>query len=602
MRQSQLIIHVVLAMGISGCQAAKTPVEACPLCTAGYPTMPEFPPERSRTPRPTWTPEPTATPTLTPTPTITPTPLPSVEAYYQVYDQELSTLVAKLKIAPSSPADLTLPAEENRHIQFVPMDERLYYVQTLLFPDYVVGDASTPNTLLVAYSYGRSGCLGLFGMTCQFQGVDVTILLLVEKDDSWYLFDKSVTKAGGSGAPTSRVIPLYAVSLMRSLGGQAKTVEEILEIIISFAAGTDLVESAGSYVRPDVQTRVAILRQSLQSEYWTDREKAADSLAEIGPDAAAAVPELIVALTDEEGRVSSSAIHALSQIGPAAADAIPTLTNLLGDERFSDSHDGIIYALTKIGSAEEVLPTLLAALKDPDDDVRSTAVGALGEYGNVSSKIVEEVLAALVGALKDPDVEVRKTAVEALGKYGTVAAQIVKYLTPLLNDEVLDVREATVKALGNIGPAAPESIPALISALENESNANFQCTIIISLENFGPQAAPAVPALMRILDVGEKCISMTLDLLGNIGPAAAEAVSTITPYLMKGEYLSHTAIKALAKMGPSAMQAVPALIDLLRLGNGTESRTTLEALTAITGQDLGEQPGAWQTWWDTNKP
>ena len=602
MKLTQVLILFLFVAGLSGCQTPETPTEPVPWVTFEMPTRTPFSIIEPRTPRPTSTPDATATPTFTRTPTITPTPLPPVEAYFQAYDQELSTLVAKLKTAPSAPADLTLPAEDNRHIQFVPMDERLYIVQTLLFPDYVVGDASTPDTLLVAYSYGRSGCLGLFGMTCQFQGVDVTILLLAENGDSLYLFDKSVTEAGGSGAPTSRVIPLYAVGLMRSLGGQAKVVEEILEIIISFAAGTDLVDNASSYVRPDTQTRVVILRQALLSEYWTDREEAADSLAEIGPDAAAAVPELIVALTDEEWRVSSSAIHALSQIGPAAADAIPTLSNQLGDERFSDSHDGIIYALAKIGSAEEVLPTLVAALKDPDYDVRRTAVRALGEYGNASSKTVEEVLAALVSALKDPDDDVRKTAVEALGKYGTAAAQIVKYLTPLLNDEVLDVREATAEALGNIGPAAPESIPALISALENESNANFQCTIIISLENFGPQAAPAVPALMRILDAGEKCISVTLNLLGNIGPAAAEAVPAITPYLVKVEYLSLTAANALTKMGPAAIQAVPALIDLLKLGNYTERYTALKALTAITGQDLGEEQDKWQAWWDTNKP
>jgi len=525
-----------------------------------------------------------------------------VEAYFRAYDQELSTLVAKLKTAPSAPAGLTLPAEDNRHIQFVPMDERLYYVQTLLFPDYVVGNAITPNKLLVVYSYGRSGCLGLFGMTCQFQGMDVTILLLAENGDSLYLFDKSVTEAGGSGAPTSRVIPLYAVGPMRSLGGQAKAIEEVLEIIISFAAGTDLVDNASLYVRPDTQTRVAILRQALLSEYWTDREEAADSLAEIGPDAAAAVPELIDALADKEWRVRSSAIHALAQIGPAAAASIPALNNLLGDERFSDSHAAIISALAKIGSAEEVLPTLVGALKDTDDDVRITAVRALGGYGDASSKTVEAVLPILVGVLKDTDDDIRKTAVEALGEYGAAAAQTVEDLIPLLNDEVLDVRQATAQTLGKIGPAAAESIAALVSALNTESDSSAQCTIITTLEFFGPQAAPAVPGLMRVLEAGEVCIYQTLNILGNIGPAAAEAVPAITPYLLKVEFLSLNATNALTKMGPAAIQAVPALIDLLKLGNSIERYNALKALTAITGQGLGEEPDQWQAWWDANKP
>jgi len=62
------------------------------------------------------------------------------------------------------------------------------------------------------------------------------------------------------------------------------------------------------------------------------------------------------------------------------------------------------------------------------------------------------------------------------------------------------------------------------------------------------------------------------------------------------------AAAALGHLGPGSMDAVPALIPLLSDGSqlSDESRVSgygLEALQAITGQDLGEDPEAWQQWW-----
>ena len=50
------------------------------------------------------------------------------------------------------------------------------------------------------------------------------------------------------------------------------------------------------------------------------------------PAAKGAVPALIVALKDKNGRVRLSAVHALGRIGPAAKAAVPALTKALKDE------------------------------------------------------------------------------------------------------------------------------------------------------------------------------------------------------------------------------------------------------------------------------
>jgi hypothetical protein len=70
---------------------------------------------------------------------------------------------------------------------------------------------------------------------------------------------------------------------------------------------------------------VPALREALQSAEPSLRSRAADTLAKIGPDAAEAVPDLIVTLNDPDLRVRKSAARALGQIGPKAAPAVPTL-------------------------------------------------------------------------------------------------------------------------------------------------------------------------------------------------------------------------------------------------------------------------------------
>lgn len=73
------------------------------------------------------------------------------------------------------------------------------------------------------------------------------------------------------------------------------------------------------------------LVEALASENPSLRQKAADTLARIGPAAADAVPALIKALRDADPLVRKSAARALGQIGPDAEDAVPALIELLSD-------------------------------------------------------------------------------------------------------------------------------------------------------------------------------------------------------------------------------------------------------------------------------
>ena len=66
------------------------------------------------------------------------------------------------------------------------------------------------------------------------------------------------------------------------------------------------------------------------------RYQITSALAFIGPEAEAAVPQLIAALQDENVIVRRGAARALGQIGPGAAPAIPELIQALRDDSYSD--------------------------------------------------------------------------------------------------------------------------------------------------------------------------------------------------------------------------------------------------------------------------
>ncbi len=67
------------------------------------------------------------------------------------------------------------------------------------------------------------------------------------------------------------------------------------------------------------------------------RYQITSALAFIGPEAEAAVPQLIEALQDESVVVRRGAARALGQIGPGAYPAIPELIQALRDNSYSDA-------------------------------------------------------------------------------------------------------------------------------------------------------------------------------------------------------------------------------------------------------------------------
>ena len=103
---------------------------------------------------------------------------------------------------------------------------------------------------------------------------------------------------------------------------------------------------------------------------------------------------------------------------------------------------------------------LTRALEDPSQDVRATAVGALGARGDEAS------LPRLVAALRDESAEIRSRAAWAIGSIEPDDAPAA--LADALRDSEEDVRLRAAWAIGQIADAA--LLPALSAALDRESS------------------------------------------------------------------------------------------------------------------------------------
>jgi len=126
---------------------------------------------------------------------------------------------------------------------------------------------------------------------------------------------------------------------------------------------------------------------------------------------------LVNALRNADPRVRRNAVEALGGLGKEAAAAIPDLVLALND-RDMDVRWGSAVALGKIGS--QATASLIRALGDASVNVRLGAALALGRM----EPRAKEALAVLIVALNDREGRVRENAAEALGLYGPDGAAV----------------------------------------------------------------------------------------------------------------------------------------------------------------------------------
>jgi HEAT repeat protein len=150
---------------------------------------------------------------------------------------------------------------------------------------------------------------------------------------------------------------------------------------------------------------------------------------------------------------------------------------------------------------KELLPSMLALLKDKESVVRESAAKTLYLIGSARQRRsfmghcdIVSGIPALIAALKDQNSTVRRWCILALGEIGPEAEAAVPALTEALLDKTIRVRQGAAAALGRIGPKAKSAVPALILALKDR-DVSVRWAAASGLAGIGPDAKAALPAL-----------------------------------------------------------------------------------------------------------
>lgn len=291
---------------------------------------------------------------------------------------------------------------------------------------------------------------------------------------------------------------------------------------------------------------VTALATQLKNEDVSVRATAADSLGDIGPDAAAATDALVKLLSDREAVVRAAAARAIGSIGEPAKAAVPALVKALHDD------EGIVTV-----SAAEALSSIgepsVASIKSllNDEHLNLLMLTVLAEMGPAGVGATDE----LVKLLDNDVIDLRIEAALALAGIGPAGLkQAEGALLKRLQDEKYEPRGAMAYALAKMG--AKSAIPVLQKTINTDDErlklASAWALVVLDPHN-EKYATAAVPTLIGALDHEvPKIRQEAADALSLLGPAAAAAAKPLLVLYgtSDSDDIRATALYALAEVAP----------------------------------------------------
>ncbi len=213
----------------------------------------------------------------------------------------------------------------------------------------------------------------------------------------------------------------------------------------------------------------------------------------LGPTAAELVPlirQRLRGLGENDDRAREALCDSLAEIGPAAAEAAPEVLAALESDPAQAAS-----ILTKIGAGAEAVPLLRPLLKNPDDGIAARAATALWQL----DKDAETALPVILRALRKDDNFTASAAAAGVRDLGPAAAATIPALRALLDraDEYGWLHQNAATALWRI-TGDPEPAVAVLQSVWTRSRRCWPA-VARDLVEFGSAAAPAAPLLREAL-------------------------------------------------------------------------------------------------------
>ncbi|MCE9603780.1 MAG: HEAT repeat domain-containing protein [Planctomycetia bacterium] len=364
-----------------------------------------------------------------------------------------------------------------------------------------------------------------------------------------------------------------AVKAIRGMKLPLETAVPVLVNVLQTAKSPEVVLPAlhamSEVGKPGVPRLVEAMQKQPAARFWVCR-----ILAEIGPDAAEAVPAVIEALGDERADVRQEAVLCLGHIGKPAAPAAKKILALL-----SDTDAGIrgaaVWALMMVGApSAEVVAGVKPLLSDSDEMVRLVSAWSIAKLEPENAEQRRASLDLFIAALKQKNPRLRAAAARAIVdlKAGDPAAREALIETLADGDEAVSgiVSHALVEA-------GEEGVPLLVKGLERPEIRGFAAQ---TLGQVGPKAKAAVgPLTAALADENPHVRAAILFALGNIAPDDADVAERLIAALSdKSSDIRLAAVHALARNKAAAPIAKPVLEKLLTDPNPAVSAAAQFAL------------------------
>jgi HEAT repeat protein len=177
-------------------------------------------------------------------------------------------------------------------------------------------------------------------------------------------------------------------------------------------------------------------------------------------------------------------VSAVSRLGyTGRTEAVMPLVALAADQA-PRVRSMVAYALGQLGS-QAAIPALLRLLQDPESSVRDNARHALGSVGGAAA------VDALLTLAADLDPQVRVQAAKALAKAIDSDARVTQQLLVLARDDEAVVRAATLSGLASASDGSSRWA-TLAADLVNDPDPLVRQRVAVVARHLAPEAAPDI--------------------------------------------------------------------------------------------------------------
>jgi HEAT repeat protein/S1-C subfamily serine protease len=254
---------------------------------------------------------------------------------------------------------------------------------------------------------------------------------------------------------------MFAVGSMAQVVGDKKAREALEKGLKDSDKRVRAAAALAVTTNTSMKNEVDKLKELLNGKEPEVRAPAALALGKLGDRAKAVVPDLLVAIREDDRQLKRACYIALKSVGADPQTMMSVLRAGIKDGDVQVRRAALEAAGRAGAAAKDLLPTIVDALSD--SDVRQAALSALKQLGPEAKEHAPAV-ANLLGTDKILRMETLNT-LEAMKPAGPTAPLVVPKVIAVFEDEKQEpVREKAAELLSHIGRVA---IPDLTTALSN---------------------------------------------------------------------------------------------------------------------------------------